>query len=121
MMNTTINDGDVDVVDVDNGVPSIILHLSMIEKGNIIRYDQISFFIDHFSSANIKTKQILQDNMIALVATLAYDDVSTHLSQQREMNLFQHMAISIDAILMNYSLKDYPMEKVLHLNTTLNN
>jgi len=121
MLNTTINDGDVDVVDVDNGVPSIILHLSMIEKGNIIRNDQIRFFIDHFSSANLKTKQILQDNMIALVATLAYDDVSTNQSQQREMMLFQHMAISIDAILMNYSLKDYPMEKVLHLNTTLNN
>jgi len=44
--------------------------------------------------------------MIALVATLAFDDVSTNQSQQREMILFQHMEISIDAILMNYSLKD---------------
>jgi len=93
----------------------------MIDKGNIIRYDQIRFFIDHFSLATIKTKQILQDNMIALVATLAFDDVSTNQSQQREMILFQHMEISIDAILMNYSLKDYPMEKVLHLYTTLIN
>jgi len=56
MLDTTINDGDVDVVDVDNGVPSTILHLSMIEKGNIIGNDQIRFFIDHFSSANIETK-----------------------------------------------------------------
>jgi len=37
MLNATYNDHDVEVVDVDNGVPSIILLSSMIEKGNVTR------------------------------------------------------------------------------------
>jgi hypothetical protein len=45
MLNATYNDSDVEVVDVDNGVPSIILLLSMIEKGNVTR---IHYFIEPF-------------------------------------------------------------------------
>ena len=46
MLNATYNDPDVDVVDVDYGVPSIILLSSMIEKGNVTRNDQIHYFIE---------------------------------------------------------------------------
>ena len=48
MLNATYNDPDVEVVDVDNGVPSIILLSSMIEKGNVTRNDQIHYFIEPF-------------------------------------------------------------------------
>ena len=48
MLNATYNDPDVDVVDVDNGVPSIILLSSMIEKGNVTRNDQFHYFIEPF-------------------------------------------------------------------------
>jgi hypothetical protein len=46
MLNATYNDHDVEVVDVDNGVPSIILLLSMIDEGNVTRIDQIHYFIE---------------------------------------------------------------------------
>lgn len=112
MMNATNNDNDDDIVDVDNGAPSIILLLSMVEKGHVTRNDQIQYFIEHFGSANPKTKQILQDNIISLIATLAYDDLSSNQDRQREMVKFQLMTISIEAILANYKLKDYPQDKV---------
>ena len=48
MLNATFNDPDVDVVDVDNGVPSIILLSSMIEKGNVTRNDQFHYFLEPF-------------------------------------------------------------------------
>ena len=47
-MNATYNDHDVGVVDVDNGVWSISLLSSMIEKGNVTRNDQIHYFIEPF-------------------------------------------------------------------------
>ena len=68
-----------------------------------------------FGSSNSKTRLILQDNLIALIAALALDAVSTGQKSQREMVFFQLMAISIDAIMNNYKLKDYPQEKVFHL------
>ena len=37
VLNATYNDPDVEVVDVDNGVPSIILLSSMIEKGSVTK------------------------------------------------------------------------------------
>jgi len=114
MLNAIDIDPDVEVVDVDNGVPSIILLLSMIEKGNVTRTDQIQYFVEHFSTASSKTKAILQDNLIALIAVLAFDDVSTNHSQQREIVLFQLITVSIDSIMTNYKLKDFPQEKVLH-------
>ena len=114
MLNATSNELDVDIVDVDNGVPSIILILSMIEKGNIIRNDQIQYFVEHFGTFNSKTKSILHDNMIALIAVLAFDDISSNQSPQREIVLFQLMTVSIDAVLNNYKLKDFPQEKVLY-------
>ena len=114
MLNATYDDPDVEIIEEDNGVPSIILLLSMIEKGNVTRNDQIQYFVEHFGSATLKTKQILQDNLIALIAVLAYDDVSTSQKQQREMVLFQLMAVSIDSIMNNYKLKDFPQDKVLH-------
>ena len=46
MLNATYTDPDVEVVDVDNDVPSIILLLSMIDEGNVTRIDQIHYFID---------------------------------------------------------------------------
>ena len=46
MLNETYNDPDVEVVDVDNGVWSISLLSSMIEKGNVTRNDQIHYFIE---------------------------------------------------------------------------
>ena len=46
MLNATYTDPDVEVVDVENGVPSIILLLSMIDEGNVTRIDQIHYFID---------------------------------------------------------------------------
>ena len=48
MLNATYTDPDVEVVDVDNGVPSIILLLSMIDEGNVTRIDQIHYFIEPF-------------------------------------------------------------------------
>ena len=48
MLNATYTDPDVEVVDVDNGVPSIILLLSMIDEDNVTRIDQIHYFIDLF-------------------------------------------------------------------------
>ena len=48
MLNATYTDSDVEVVDVDNDVPSIILLLSMIDEGNVTRIDQIHYFIDPF-------------------------------------------------------------------------
>ena len=45
-MNATYNYPDVEVVDVDNGVWSISLLSSMIEKGNVTRNDQIHCFIE---------------------------------------------------------------------------
>jgi len=57
ILNAIINDGDFDVVDDENGVPSIIIHLRMIDKGNIIRNDKIRFFIDLFSSATINSSR----------------------------------------------------------------
>ena len=115
MLDATYNDPDVEIVEEENGLPSIILILSMIEKGNVTRTDQIQYFVEHFGSSNSKTRLILQDNLIALIAVLAFDDVSTGQKSQREMVLFQLMTISIDAIMNNYKLKDYPQEKVLHL------
>ena len=53
------------VVDVNNGVPSIILLLSMIEKGNVTRTDKFQYFVEHFGTASSKTKVILQNNLIA--------------------------------------------------------
>ena len=47
-MNATYTDPDVEVVDVDNGVPSNILLLSMIDEGNVTRIDQIHYFIEPF-------------------------------------------------------------------------
>ena len=41
MLNATYTDPDVEVVDVDNDVPSIILLLSMIDEGNVTRTDRI--------------------------------------------------------------------------------
>ena len=121
MLNATYDDPDVEIVEEDNGVPSIILLLSMIEKGNVTRNDQIQYFVEHFGSATLKTKQILQDNLIALIAVLAYDDVSTSQKQQREMVLFQLMAVSIDSITNNYKLKDFPQDKVIpFFNINLN-
>ena len=38
----------LEVVDVDNGVPSIILLSCMIEKGNVTRNDQFHYFIEPF-------------------------------------------------------------------------
>jgi len=114
MLNSIDIDPDVEVVDVDNGVPSIILLLSMIEKGNVTRTDQIQYFVEHFGTASSKTKAILQDNLIAFIAVLAFDDVSTNHSQQREIVLFQLITVSIDSIMTNYKLKDFPQEKVLH-------
>lgn len=114
MLNATDNDPDLELVVVDNGVPSIILLLSMIEKSNVTRNDQIQFFVEHFGTSDSKTKQILQDNLIALIAILAFDDISTRQEVQKEIVLFQLMAVSIDAIMNNYKLKDYPQEKVLH-------
>ena len=49
---------------------------------------------------------------MALIATLAFDDISTNFERQREMVIFQHMAISIDAILSNYKMKEIAQEKV---------
>ena len=48
MLNATYNDPDVEVVDVNNDAPSIILLSSMIEKGNVTRNDQIYYFIEPF-------------------------------------------------------------------------
>jgi hypothetical protein len=76
----------------------------------LIRIDQIQYFIEHFGNANQKSKQCLQDNFIALIATLAFDNVSTTCDQNREMVVFQLMAISIDSIIANYRLKDCPQE-----------
>ena len=87
----------------------------------VTRNDQIQYFVEHFGSATLKTKQILQDNLIALIAVLAYDDVSTSQKQQREMVLFQLMAVSIDSITNNYKLKDFPQDKVIpFFNINLN-
>ena len=78
MLDATYNDPDVEIVEEENGVPSIIvLILSMIEKGNVTRTDQIHYFVEHFGSSNSKTRLILQDNLIALIAALALDAVST--------------------------------------------
>lgn len=114
MLNATDNEHDVDIVEEDNGVPCTILLLSMIEKGNVTRNDQIQYFVEHFGSSTTKTKQILQDNLIALIAVLAYDDVSSNQGVQKEVVLFQLMSVSIDAVMNNYKLKDFPQEKVLH-------
>ena len=46
MLNATYNDHDVGVVDVDNGVWSINLLSSMIDKGNVTRNDQNHYFIE---------------------------------------------------------------------------
>ncbi len=62
MLNATYNDHDVGVVDVDNGVWSISLLSSMIEKGNITRNDQIHYFIEPslgFWTAKINSVKLL--------------------------------------------------------------
>jgi len=69
------------------------LCLSMIDRGLAPRIDQIQFFVDHFSISSSKTKQILIDNFIALIAILAYDDVSTNQERQRELVLFQLISV----------------------------
>jgi hypothetical protein len=61
----------------------------MIEKGNVTRTDQIQYFVEHFGSSNSKTRLILQDNLIALIAVLAFDDVSTGQKSQREKFLIR--------------------------------
>jgi len=100
-------------VEADVIHPLVTLSVDMIGKGTSPRIDQIQYFIEHFGNANQKTKQCLQDNFIALIATLAFDNVSTTCDQNREMVVFQLMAISIDSIIANYRLKDYPQEKVI--------
>jgi len=112
-MNSSNIDLDDDVMDGDNDIPHQILLVNMIERGNLIHTNQLEYFIQHFSSCNPKTKTILQDNFVALIATLAYDNVSTNFERQREMVIFQHMAISIDHILANYKMKDIAQDKVM--------
>jgi len=86
-------------MDVDNDIPHQILLVNMIERGHLIDTNQLEFFILHFGAANLKTKAILQDNYIALIAILVFDDVSTNCERQREMVVFYHIYISIDSIL----------------------
>jgi len=84
----------------------------MIERGHVIHTNQLEYFIQHFSTCNPKTKLILQDNFIALIATLAYDYVSTNLDRQREIVIYCQMAISIDNILANYKMKQIAQDQV---------
>ena len=48
MLNASYDDPDVEIIEEDNGVPSIILPLSMIDEGNVTRIDQIHYYIDPF-------------------------------------------------------------------------
>jgi len=59
MMNSSNIDNDDDVLDVDNDIPHQILLVNMIEKGHLIRLNQLEYFIQHLSSCNPKTKIIL--------------------------------------------------------------
>lgn len=104
-----------DNVEVDVIYPLVTLCVDLIGKGTAPRIDQIQYFVEHFGNANQKTKQCLQDNILALIATLAYDNVSTTCDQNRELVVFQLMTISVESIIANYKLKDYPQEKVLNL------
>jgi len=112
MMSSSNIDNDDDVMGVDNDIPHQILLVNMIDKGHLIHSNQLEYFLLHFSTCNPKTKSILQDNFIALIAILAFDNVSTTCERQREMVVFQHMCISIDDILANYKLKEYAHEMV---------
>jgi hypothetical protein len=85
---------------------------SLVCLSNRSRLLQIQYLIEHFCSANPKTKLILQENILSLIATLAYDDISSNCDRQREMMKFQLMTISIDSIMANYKLKDYAQGKV---------
>jgi len=112
MLNATIIDNIDDNVELEFDQPNITLTMNMIERGIAPRCDPIQFFVEHFSTSSSKTKQILQDNFISLIAILAFDDVSTNCERQREMVLFQHMTISVDSIMSNYKMKEYAQEKV---------
>ena len=91
--------------------PLVTLCVDMIGKGTSPRIDQIQYFVEHFSSSNQKTKQCLQDNILALISVLAFDTVSTQCDQ---MVVFQLMTINVDLIIANYKLKEYPQEKVFN-------
>jgi len=99
-------------VEAENDLPAQALCLQMIDRGLEPRIDQIQYFIEHFGTASAKTEQMLSDNFISLIATLAYDDVSTNQDRQREVVVFQLMTISVDSILANYKLKAYPQDQV---------
>jgi len=104
-----------DNLDAPVQYPLVTLCVDMIGKGTAPRIDQIQYFVEHFSCTNTKTKQCLQDNLLALIAILALDTVSTQCDRTKEMIVFQLMTINVDLIIANYPLKDYPQEKVINI------
>ena len=116
IINNMLNASNIEDQDgqdeIENDLPAQALCLSMIDRGLAPSIDQIAFFIDHFGVTSVKTKQMLHDNFIALIAILAYDDISTNHERQREVVLFQLMSISVDNILANYKMKAYPQDQV---------
>ena len=103
-----------DTLDTPVEYPLVTLCVDMIGKGTSPRIDQIQYFVEHFSSSNQKTKQCLQDNILALISILAFDTVWTQFDRNREKVVFQLMTINVDLIIANYKLKEYPQEKVFN-------
>jgi len=103
-----------DTQDAPVEYPLVTLCVDMIGKGTSPRIDQIQYFVEHFSSSNQKTKQCLQNNILALISILAFDTVSTQFERNREIVVFQLMTINVDLIIANYRLKEYPQEKVFY-------
>ena len=79
----------------------------MIGKGTSPRIDQIQYFVEHFSSTNQKTKQCLQDNILALISILALDTVWTQFDRNREKVVFQLMTINVDLIIAQEKVFNY--------------
>jgi hypothetical protein len=113
MLNSSdIQEDNEEVVDDDFQPPLLTLCVNMIERGIANSTDPIQYFVLHFGSCNPKTKQILLDNMIALIATLSFDDVSSTCDRQRELTVYSLVQTSVDNVIANYRLKEYAQDKV---------
>jgi hypothetical protein len=100
------------VVDDDYQPPLLTLCVNMIERGIANSTDPIQYLVQHFGSCNPKTKLILLDNMISLIATVSFDDVSSTCDRQRELTVYSLVQTSVDNVIANYRLKEYAQDKV---------
>ena len=107
-----IQEENDEVVDDIEQLPLLTLCVNMIERGVANSTDPIQYLVQHFGSFNPKTKQILLDNMVSLIATLAYDNVSSTCDRVRELTVFSLVQTSVDNVIANYRLKDYAQDKV---------